>query len=131
MSPSFVPSHEYEKKVVARPMSASATSPRASAVSASVSTSASPVERVSAHTLHSKPSSLHTSLISLPSAPRARKKRRMARSIVRLMPRRPLGRRRACGRTGKSSVPLGTRAAAIASKSASARESAVLPFDDG
>eukprot|EP00900_Chrysochromulina_parva_P004122 jgi/Chrpa1/13710/Chrysochromulina_OHIO_Genome00019506-RA len=72
MSPSFVPSHEYEKKVVARPMSASATSPRASAVSASVSMSESPVERVSAHTLHSKPSFLIRSPISMLSAPRAR-----------------------------------------------------------
>jgi hypothetical protein len=49
----------------------------------------------------------------------------MARSILRVMPRCPLGKRRAWERTGKSSVPLGTRAAAIASKSASARESAV------
>jgi len=48
---------------------------------------------------------------------------------VQVMPRRPLGRRRACGRTGTLSVPLGTRAAAIASKSASARESGSLRIE--
>jgi hypothetical protein len=58
--------------VVARPMRALTTSSRASAVNASDSMSESPVERVRAHTLHSKPSSLIRSPISLPSAPRVR-----------------------------------------------------------
>ena len=68
MSPSLVPVHEYEKNVVASPTSAEqpvSPAPTRSKLSARER----PVDAVSAHTLVSQPSSLHTSPISLSKPP--------------------------------------------------------------